>query len=133
MKHVFEKLLAGLFYFAVTAGGATSAIAGELPHFSKCDLTAIDESAVSTVAALPEFKAKASDVKPLDLTFADFGLSSVEIGGHCGTSVSVYVNQPDRLEMWRTFFVDSQSHAVTYATGSDGTFIKLDASRSSDK
>lgn len=133
MNAFMRNVLLTLAVLMCLAGCATLAGAGELPRPSRCDRYPIDQSAVPAVAALPEFKAKALDVRPLDLTFADFGLTAAELGSHCGTTVSVYVSHPDRLELWRTFFFDSELHAVTYATGAEGTFHKLSAPRSSDK
>ena len=100
-------------------------LAGELPHISSCDQRPIVQQAVAIVAKLPEFKKKALQIDPLELSVPDFALHSAEVGNRCGTIVSVYVEHPDRLEMWGAFFVDSELHSVTYATGVDGTFIKL--------
>jgi hypothetical protein len=83
------------------------------------------QAAMAAVSRLPEVRALSRAVAPLSVAFAPFGVQRERVGGRRGFSVSVYVDRPERLELWHTFFVDARAGRVTDVEDLEGDFVPL--------
>jgi hypothetical protein len=101
------------------AGLASGAVAPALRHDARA------EAAMAAVSRLPEVRALSRAVAPRPVAFAPFGVQRERVGGRRGFSVSVYVDSPERLELWRTFFVDARTGRVTDVEDLQGDFVPI--------
>ncbi len=121
MHHLITALL--LCAIASTAGAAAP----------RCNAQALNSAgyaqAIETVRHLPELTAW-SRTHGLPVAFGESLDKQQRLEGRCFWSVSVYVNRPERLELWHTFYVQADGKRLLVQDPISGTAISLQKWRS---